>query len=310
MSRKHLKRYLMLLSAVGLLAIGTAGSGTFASFSAEVASPNNYFATGTLFLHATKDPGGTACKSEVVSDNANILSTNGCDVLFNLSNISAGQTANVNLQLDNAGSLDATAVKFALGSSGCVDGKSTITTIAAGGVLAAATTININAITYTLFKGTVINISDGGSSETATLNADAPAGQGFVVVNTPLANAHSAGVKIQWNQQFTPATTLCSGLLFTIQEKNAAWASNQKCIYPTLGGVGCSFTGAPNVSAITTSLNDLTSDLWSGGPNAGSPLKAGMSRFITINIKAPATFANNGLQNRSALFDLLWHIES
>ncbi len=307
MSRKHLKRYLMLLSAVGLLAIGTAGSGTFASFSAEVASPNNYFATGTLFLHATKQ-GGTACKSEVDSGNANILSTNGCDVLFNLSNISAGQTANVNLQLDNAGSLDATALKFALGSA-CVAGKSTITTITPSGISSGAqTTINVAALPYALFAGTVLHLTDGTNSDTVTLAAGAAASATSInVTGSTTTFAYAAGSKVQWDQQFGSAN-LCSGLLFTIQEKNASWAANQKCIFPTGGSTNCSF-GAQTVTGITTTLNDLTADLWTGGPNGASPLKAGMSRFITVNVQAPASFTNTQ-QNRSALFDLLWHIES
>lgn len=309
MSRKHLKRYLMLLSAVGLLAIGTAGSGTFASFNAEVASPNNYFATGTLFLHATKQ-GGTACRSEIDSNNANILSSNGCDVLFNLSNVNAGQTATVNLQLDNAGSLDATALKFALGSAGCVAGKSTITTITPAGISAGAqTTINVGALPYALFAGTVLNITDGTNSDTVTLAAGASASATSInVTGSSTTFAYAAGSKVQWNQQFGSAN-LCSGLLFTIQEKNAAWASNQKCIYPTGGSTNCSFAGAPTVSAITTTLNDLTADLWTGGPNGASALQGGKSRFITINVQAPSSFTNTQ-QNRSALFDLLWHIES
>ena len=194
-----------------------------------------------------------------------------------------------------------------IGTSGCVDGKSTITTVGSGGVLAAVSTIPINAIAYTLFKGTVINISDGVSSETATLNADAPAGQTFVVVNAPLAFAHSAGVKIQWSQQFGSAT-LCSGLLVTIQETDSGWSPDRKCIFGGGAATSCTFVGATQtVGGITPT--DLTGSLWSGSPSGGNPLQAGMSRFLTINVQAPATM-DNDQQNRSALFDLVWEIDS
>jgi hypothetical protein len=84
MSRKHTKRYLMLLAAVGLLAIGANGSGTFASFNAEVANNGNTFASGTLFLHDTN--GATTCASESVTSNSNLgtpfTADNGCAILF------------------------------------------------------------------------------------------------------------------------------------------------------------------------------------------------------------------------------------
>jgi hypothetical protein len=85
MSRKHTKRYLMLLAAVGLLAIGANGSGTFASFNAEVANNGNTFATGTLFLHDTAN-GSTTCASESATSNSNLgtpfTADNGCAILF------------------------------------------------------------------------------------------------------------------------------------------------------------------------------------------------------------------------------------
>jgi predicted ribosomally synthesized peptide with SipW-like signal peptide len=79
--KNRTKQYLMLLTVAGLIAIvGGAGSGTFASFNAEVSNTGNYFATGTLVLN---DNGGTTtCTSAADSGNQNNLSTNGCDTLF------------------------------------------------------------------------------------------------------------------------------------------------------------------------------------------------------------------------------------
>lgn len=116
MSKKRIKQYLMLLTVVGLVAIAAGGgSGTFATFNAEVTNANNVFAAGTLFLH---DNGGvTTCTSESASDN---LSTNNCDVLFSFgattaNNFSAGpQTAD--LTLSNAGTIPASDIKFKVGS--------------------------------------------------------------------------------------------------------------------------------------------------------------------------------------------------
>src|SRR5947209_4962893 len=84
MSKKRIKQYLMLLSVIGLVAIASGGSGTFASFSAEVTNGGNYFATGSLFLHNTS--GGTTCTSESSSTNLN-NGTNGdtCATLFTVS---------------------------------------------------------------------------------------------------------------------------------------------------------------------------------------------------------------------------------
>jgi hypothetical protein len=129
MSQKT-KRYLMLLMAIGLVAVAAGGgSGTFATFSAETANTGNYFATGTLFLHNTKD-GGTTCTSESdVSNNANITSPTGCDVLFNVNPLTSGLDSSARLQLTNAGSINAQDIKFSLGNTGCTEAPPTIATL-------------------------------------------------------------------------------------------------------------------------------------------------------------------------------------
>jgi len=89
---KNAKRYLMLIAAVGLVAIAAGGSGTFATFNATVSNNGNTFASGTLYLHDTN--GSTTCASESSATNTNIgaavsLSSptlhdtsNGCATLF------------------------------------------------------------------------------------------------------------------------------------------------------------------------------------------------------------------------------------
>ncbi|MBV8562121.1 MAG: hypothetical protein JOZ56_03435, partial [Actinobacteria bacterium] len=83
------KRYLKLMMLVGALTLLGGTAGTFATFNAEVTSAGNTFASGTLFLHETKQGGGT-CTSESANDN---LSTNNCDILFTVNNITNGQVS-------------------------------------------------------------------------------------------------------------------------------------------------------------------------------------------------------------------------
>ena len=112
MSRTNLKRYLMLLAVIGLVAIASGGSGTFATFNAQVTNSGNTFASGTLLLHDTPN-GGTTCTSE--SDTLNNQGSDTCTVLFPSEDLSGGaQTAN--LDLHNSGTLDASSVKFEVSS--------------------------------------------------------------------------------------------------------------------------------------------------------------------------------------------------
>lgn len=120
MSRKRVKQYLMLLTVVGVVSIAS-GSGTFATFNAQVTNPGNTFAAGTLFLHDTPN-GGTVCTSESATTGPNFNvnpgdGTNGdnCAALFTNGDLSAGAvTAHIALQ--NAGSLPSSSLKFSASS--------------------------------------------------------------------------------------------------------------------------------------------------------------------------------------------------
>ncbi|HTR32424.1 MAG TPA: hypothetical protein VMH47_00975 [Gaiellaceae bacterium] len=108
---KNVKRYLMLLMALGLIAIAANGSGTFASFDAEVTNPGNTFETGYLYLHQTQD-GSQACNSETdTTNNQNA----GCTFVFNDTNVALGaQTQQV--EIKNAGSITASDITFSVPS--------------------------------------------------------------------------------------------------------------------------------------------------------------------------------------------------
>lgn len=322
MSRKHLKRYLMLLSAVGLLAIGTAGSGTFASFNAEVANPGNYFATGTIFLHATKTGGTGTCKSETdTTNNQNIATTNGCDTLFTLSNAASGATGTIGLTLDNAGSINAGKLAFALGAA-CTSSKSTITTIASGTFTGTLTSqsITVAALPYKLFSGTSLTLDNGTTVDTVTLTANASSGATAIVVSGALgADSYTTGAKVEWGTQFGTPTNLCTNTQVYVEEDATLGGSPTKCLFGGNAGTAgaCTFgsTGATGISGIGTVLtaNQFTNATL--GVSAGNPvgaLDAGGTRFLKIGYQLP-TFSGsnqgNQDQNTAATFDLKWHIE-
>ena len=114
MSRKRVKQYLMLLMALGVVAVVMTGSGTFAGFDAQVTNAGNTFVAGTLFLHDTN--GATTCTSESASLNYNPGDgSNGdnCAVLFNGADLSGGPVT-ADLALENAGTIDASQLKFSV----------------------------------------------------------------------------------------------------------------------------------------------------------------------------------------------------
>ena len=127
MSKMRFKQYLMLLTVIGLVAVAAGGSGTFASFSAQVSNPGNTFAAGTLFLHNTS--GVTTCKSETGTLNTipgtGAGGTDTCAVLFNAVDLQGGN-ATAHLALNNAGNLNATDLKWDI--SGCTWGDNHLVT--------------------------------------------------------------------------------------------------------------------------------------------------------------------------------------
>lgn len=118
---KKTKRYLMLLAAVGLIAVAAGGSGTFATFNAEVTNSGNTFASGTLFLHDTPNGSATVCKSE---DDLTNNTYSSCTFLFNADLSAGSQTAT--LALNNPGTISGTGLTFKV--DGCTVGdNSTVT---------------------------------------------------------------------------------------------------------------------------------------------------------------------------------------
>jgi|SRR5439155_2816091 len=101
-----------LLLSVG--AVGTAaalvGSGTLATFSAQVTNPSNTFADGTLVL-SDKVGSGTTCYSTGAGTSTDANVNTACDAAFNLTVKKPGDSTTGNLTLKDEGSLAATALK-------------------------------------------------------------------------------------------------------------------------------------------------------------------------------------------------------
>jgi hypothetical protein len=86
MSRKRIKQYLLLLTAVGVIAVAASGAGTFASFSAQTTNKGSTFATGSLLLSNTVGA-QSACLSEGDTNHAGASGNNNpsCDAVLTLS---------------------------------------------------------------------------------------------------------------------------------------------------------------------------------------------------------------------------------
>ncbi len=308
---KKTKRYLMLLVAVGLIAVAAGGSGTFATFSAETANTGNTFATGTLLLH--NNGGTTTCTSEADSGNANVISPTGCDVLFTQASITPGTLYTANLKLSNAGTLNASGIKFALGSTGCVEAKPTIATngVALTNGVAPAT-LTLTNLNQDLLTGTQVQLHEGANSQTYTVSGDYSAGASVVVTLAAPANANFSYTTAATVSLAAFGTgTLCSNLQVYIQERDGGFVTNAKCVYGlALNGTTCDPTpvGFPlsgigtNVAANPLALASAASS------NTLLQLTAKKSRYFVIGILAPASLTNAN-QNDMVTFDLKWHID-
>lgn len=296
MNRKRLKQYLMLLLVIGVVAVVASGGGTFASFSAEVTNPSNTFATGTLFLHDTKN-GGTTCTSE--SSNDNLSASPACDTLFTVSNLAANATSTAELQLTNAGSVNAVGNIQFKRSPACVAAASTIGTLTNPASDTAAT-LDLSGLTQAVVANTVIKLTEGGN--TATFRVDDPSvgpGTAAGVNVTPLTTSGThtfttGGTTITFDLAFvTPA--LCTNLTMYVDELDAFNGTSQGCVWPTITpGTPCASGNA--LSALPSAVTSI-----------GLSLNAASSRFLRISV------LSSGLTNSDmatqASFGLLWHIE-
>ncbi|MGH3008903.1 MAG: hypothetical protein ACRDLM_05780 [Gaiellaceae bacterium] len=312
MSRKHVKQYLMLLLAVGVIAVSLSGAGTFATFNAEVANTNNTFATGTLYLHQTAS--GT-CTSESSSSNSN-LNTSGvhlgdaCDILF--SGVSSSGYQQIGLDMKDAGTLDGDGLRISLGNTsngfaqtGCVStvdyesvgavaASNGFTTISPGGLqtsVAQNDTISsihlASALGISLYSGAQIELENG-TSQTQIFTTTAivsPTATTIPVTNpttiTP-SGGFTGGDTVKYSPQFSGGGgNLCSDLKLQMVE---------------VGGAG-NYTDVTFASStgVSTSADPVSTCVF------GTPSGTGCSDGVTLNtLSNYPTFTNGAL----ALTDL------
>lgn len=253
MSRKHVKQYLMLLLAVGVIAVSLSGGGTFATFNAEVANRNNTFVTGTLYLHQTAT---NTCTSESSSSNSN-LNTSGihlgdaCDILF--SGVSSSGYQTIGLDMKDAGTLDGDGLRIAFGNTsngfaqtGCVSSvdyetvgtvaaSNGFTTVSPGGLQTTANngdTINAihltSALGISLYLGAQVELQNG-SNQTQVFTTTAivsPTATTIPVTNPTTITAaagFTGGDAVKYSPQFSGGGgNLCSELKLQMVEVGSA----------------------------------------------------------------------------------------
>lgn len=270
MSRKRVKQYLMLLMAIGVIAVAMSGSGTFASFNAETANPGNTFNTGTLYLHDSVN-GGTECTSESATNNSNVPAAvgganpgNACDILFTVPSSQFAPNGQLNGTL----------------ASGSI---SSIPVMGWDGLTSPG---NIG-LMFPIANGAEVKISQGGSSDICQASAAAAAGATTIsVAGCTLANSYTSGaivstpgpfiahlelrnagtidgsdLKFQLNGTSATAcavtagpslaTTLCNDLGFDVVETNNHYAATiNQTTGAITGAVGCAY-GSSNGSGCT-----------------------------------------------------------
>lgn len=269
MSTKRVKQYLMLLTAIGLIAIASGGSGTFASFTAEVANPGNTFATGTLYLHDTAN-NGTECTSESAPSNTNVPATVGgvnpgdqCNYLFT---VPSSQFAPNALLWTNGAGLTGTISSIPVRNWANGAGTGTLMDIADGSEVEISGSGNSDICTVSnagspvAAGSTAIPVSScvlaHSYADGATISSDGPFIGHLILRNA--GTIDGSDLKFQLNGDATTscdvtpgpstATTLCDHLDFAVTETTSSWTAT---IDPTSGDI----TGAARCDY---------------GPNAGS----------------------------------------
>jgi predicted ribosomally synthesized peptide with SipW-like signal peptide len=302
MSSKRVKQYLLLLSAIGLIAIASGGSGTFASFTAEVHNPGNTFSTGSLYLHDSVT-NLAECKSEEAPSNSNTSETpntsgHDCDTLFTVPNSTLAPNAKLNdaggngpypltgdisgetIDLLNWNGGTTSPLQFAIPANSEIqfDNGTTSDICPVDGTGAAA-----GAATVTLGTCDV-----GGDSYDSTGSGTIVSSEGPFVAHLTLRNAGTidgSDLKFALDSVSNPSgcdqtvaglggsTTLCAHTDFTITEVNSSFSATinqstgnitggQGCAYGTSNGSGGCTPTSSNLGAVTTQNPTTFSGTW------------------------------------------------
>jgi predicted ribosomally synthesized peptide with SipW-like signal peptide len=273
------------------------GSGTFASFNAEVANEGNYFQTGTLFLHDSAN-GGNTCTSESAPNNANVGTGDNCDYIFHVNPTDTGATAPsyYRVALNNAGSIDATKLEF-YANNACQSNAQSVDDGSVNGTQTSSNTITVHNLLYGIPANTSIKVGSQTVNTTQAVSPDA------TEIHVDSAIAVTDGDVISYSPVFTDVGdgNLCTKLQFAIWEMPDGTdvdPGDGTCIYAG----GCTWTGN-TLDTIPAAASGTGDSLLSGGG-----LTHATTRYLLIGINPP-TSLDNSYQNRKATVDIAWHIE-
>jgi hypothetical protein len=304
---KKTKRYLMLLVAVGLIAVATGSSGTFAGFNAEVANNNNFFKTGTLFLHDTAN--GITCTSESVANNQNLGTGDTCNYIFQATLGSSTSVTYYPVTIKNAGSLAAGAISFyTRGSSACTTtADQTLTNGTSTGALSGVTTIPVSNLVYGMPTSTVFTVD----SQTFTSVGAVGPGSTSVTVTSPTVGAIAASSPITF-QPFANGVDLCGQLDVSIIEAtsaNTGTGAQVGCAWPVGSSTPCPPTSAKTLATLPNGQGNAEPlTVQSGTSGNVAAIDSNNSRFFWIAVK-PDSGLTNTFQNKRATVDIAWHID-
>ena len=295
MSRTNLKRYLMLLAAIGLVAIASGGgSGTFASFNAEVQNNGNVFATGALFLH-DHPFGGNLCKSEL--NNTTNVNIN-CDVILDQTDAATNTTYHGKIAISNAGTINGNPLTL---NVSCTNTQPAIATShLAYGISGVATTLTVDGLQQPLIEGT--NLKIGSDTFTVSTTTGTPTGTADSVPVTVNSDAQAISVGDPVELAAFGTGDFCgnsaSNVDLTIQETTSSYATttDSGCVYP---GSGCTTTPGTLHGAGLSPIN------------LSGALAAGETRYFVFSFTMPthgSGTADNVLQNSEANFGLDWTV--
>ena len=192
MSKKRVKQYLLLLTVIGLVSIAS-GSGTFASFTAEVSNPGNTFSTGSLYLHDSIS-GGTECSSESATNNSNVPGSvgganpgNACSIAFTVPSSQFAPNAQLNQTLSSGAN-----------SAGAVNVKG----------WDGSTSANLG-LSFPIASGAEVQISQGGNTDICQTTASAAqSATSISLAACTLGHSYTAGAIISTPGPFLARLTL------------------------------------------------------------------------------------------------------
>ncbi|HVU76163.1 MAG TPA: SipW-dependent-type signal peptide-containing protein [Gaiellaceae bacterium] len=288
----------MLFAALGVVAIAIGGgTGTFASFNAEVTNGGNYFQTGTLFLHDTAN--GVTCSSEAATDNKNTAGT-GCQSIFQVDPTDAGASAATSYQvkLSNAGSLASTAIQFyGTCASNAVSSDSGARVDGTGSFGGSATSIPVQAGTLNvgLPSGTALTINGHSFTTSAPVNPGATS----LPINSADTTVLAGGDAVDAAIQFSGGQDLCGGLGVEIGTANSTATSTANPSYTCKWG--CS--GDTKTLADLGSLSDTNM-----ATLAGTAMNPSGDTYLLVTVTPPSN-PDNSYQNEKADVSVTWHVD-